>query len=476
MQQAPIRIQPNQESGADQLGNAQFQARNVVADRRGSVLKRPGVRAFGGLTEPVFAGAVSGLHVDVFGNVWVAVSAAEGAWIYRVTPAGAVAQAGFALGPKRVQFAETQAMLVLTCGDKPYKTNLVLPELVTLGGDPPQAHHIVAHGGRLLVIGDQPDANAVHFSDIAYGSATAGHETWNGVGESGFVSADASPDFNQAMHTNTNEVFVWGSRTLQVFASDEVTAYTPVAAREIGALAPYSVTKDDQAFAWIDSHGRVTTSDGRVFNIISEPITATLNTVTDLRNGIGFRVKTGATDSLVWSFPGDQRSFAYHKTGLWSQWASRNPATQNWTTLGITAAANDHATGRTVVGMSDGRVGILDATAGDDFGVQFDAYLQTGFEDRGSSQRKQCVRLDVTLRRGLNRPITDVPRLLIQWRDDEGSWSQPLHADLGALPDREIVVRYHGLGVYRRRQWKFSFLSGDPLALVQANETFEVLE
>jgi hypothetical protein len=476
-QQAPIRLFPNEEPGLEVLAGAQPSAHNVVMDRRGAVRKRPGIAQLGQLTEPLADGAITGLHVDVAGRVWAAVTDNAGAWVYRVSESGAFLSAGFMVGSDRVQWAETQAMVVAAAGNKPWRSDLEIPAMIELPGNPPQATHIVAQASRLVAMGQTPDANSVNYSDIATGAITDGHELWNGDdgSDSGPLPVNARPDYNKAMHDNTNELFVWGSSTLQVFAPDPTTTYAPVSTRELGLLAAYSVVKDDQAFSWLDNYRRIVTSDGRTFQVLSDPIKLALEGLAHPEEGFGYRCLAGPTDALVWTFPGDWRTFVYYKNGAWSEWSSWSTASGNWTKFKVTAAAQDNINGRTVVGLEDGRLGVITHDAQDDLGDEFNAFIESGFEDRGTSNRKHCQQIALTLRRGLDRPIDEVPVLRVEWRDDEGPWSDPLLTNLGALPDREIVVRYHSLGFYRRRQWRFSFLSGDPVALVRVDETFEVM-
>lgn len=473
-QQAAINFVPQIDQSSDQLGGAMPLAFNVSVDARGCVLKRPGIAQFGQLDEPLFNGAVNGLHVDANGNVWAANSGSAGANIYRVTPAGSVLSAGFVLGTSRVSFAETEAMIVAVAGDKPYRSSLVVPFIEELPGTPPRSTRVSAQAGRLVLMGTGGDSNIAHFSGYAAGSSTAGHEEWNGLGISGYVDTRAKPDLNQSMDDNTNELYIWGRNTLQVFAPDPISDYAPVSTRELGLIAPSGVVKDDQSFWWPDQYRRIVNSDGRSFSDVSAPIKTQLEGLSDIQSGYGFRCLAGVTDALAWTFPTDQRTFVYSKRGSWSEWASWSQSTQNRTKFLVTAAAADSNNGRTVVGLSDGRLGILTHDAQDDLGVQFTAHIETGFEDRGTHNRKLCRSISLTLRRGFARPLINVPSILIQWRDDEGAWSSPLSIDLGALPDREVVVHRHGLGYYRRRQWRFTFLSGDPVALVRAEETFEI--
>src|SRR5262249_41930554 len=128
-------------------------------------------------------------------------------------------------GSARPIFAETEMIVAVAGGADMQKIILGPPEsTLRLGGSPPQATHVTANQSRLLAnhLAATSSRTIVRFSDIAQGTITyAGLETWTlGVGDAGFFTAEADPDPIVALASNSNEVFTFGSKTLQVFGSD----------------------------------------------------------------------------------------------------------------------------------------------------------------------------------------------------------------------------------------------------------------
>lgn len=346
-----------------------------------------------------------------------------------------------------------------------------------LGGSPPSCTHIVANAGRLLV--NQPNGDfpgRISYSSTAFGSTITGHEEWSvGTGTAGFFTAEARPDKVVALYESTNEVFAWGTSTLQVFAPDATNVYTPLPTKEYGCMAAYSVIKRDQAFAWLDDRRRFVLSDGRSFEVLSGPIQQTLDDMATVSDCFGYRVHHGSVDCLVWTFPADGRTFAYQMEAGWSQWSGWDNAKGNFKSFEVSAHFQRPDTGLNIVGTRSGRVAALKQSAQDDLGDPIMARVDTGFLDRGTDRRKQCVSVRLVLER--SEPTgSDEPVVHVRWRDDLGPWSAPRQVSLGGSGYRTIVGQLRSLGVYRRRQWRFEFSGPETLILASATEEFEVLE
>lgn len=480
MPQERIPFVPNQESGAETLAGASPEAHNVVIDRRGAVRRRPGIATDTTLaTTTIDANGIDGLHATAGGKL-LAVSAASRT-LYEVGPNAAVNlsnTSGASLaGGARPVFAETEGLVAIASGNAPHRLVLDSGDMAALGGSPPDCTHIVANAGRLLVnqpVGDFP--GRISYSSTAFGSTTTGHEEWSlGTGTAGFFTAEARPDRVLALHESTNELFAFGASTLQVFAPDAQSVYAPLPTKEYGCMAAYSVVKRDQAFAWLDDRRRFVLSDGRSFEVLSSPIQQTLDDMSTVSDCFGYRVHHGPVDCLVWTFPTDGRTFAYQFEAGWSQWSGWDNATGNFKPFTVTAHHQRADTGLNLVGTSAGRVAALKASAQDDLGDPIVARVDTGFLDRGTDRRKQCVSLRLVLER--TEPSgSDEPVVHVSWRDDLGPWGAPRAVSLGSSGYRVVVGQLRSLGVYRRRQWRFTFSGSETLVLASATEEFEVLE
>jgi hypothetical protein len=474
---APIPFTNQQASSTDSLGGASPLALNIVSDQA-IVRRRPGLRRHAGApAEVVNDTGLAGVYVTLDGRLWAVAASGPERAIYKVSADGAdMLGASVHLhgvrGTLRPTFAETESLLVIAGGAQLQKVELATDTSARLGGNPPLATHVVANASRLLANDATVDKTKVRYSDIAQGTVTyAGHEVWdNQNGDGGFVTAEARPDPVLAIGENTNEVFVWGSGTLQVFAPDPSVVYGNVVTEENGISAPYSALKVDQQFAWLDQARRVVMGNGRGQTILSTPIQLELNQLADVSDCHAFRFLQGPRDARCWRFPTDGRTYMFQKGAGWSQWSGPRRGRFPVNCLAVNPVTSEH-----VVGLDDGRIAELTFAAEDDLGEPIEAYVQTGYVDRGSTAKKVCNCVRLKLRRGTGDGA-DGPMGWLKWRDRPGPWTGEIPIDLGSSGDVDAVIEYRSLGVYRTREWLFQFDSPGTLQLISAVEDFEILE
>jgi hypothetical protein len=80
------------------------------------------------------------------------------------------------------------------------------------------------------------------------------------------------------------------------------------------------------------------------------------------------------------------------------------------------------------------------------------------------------------MRRGSAASATTAPVCTLRYRDNLGSFSQPLTFSLGVDGDVEAIVQKWTLGVYNTRQWELSMTDPNEFVLAGAEETFTPLE
>jgi hypothetical protein len=382
-------------------------------------------------------------------------------------------------GSSRPIIAETEPLVVVACGRDAQKIEIATDTSSRLGGLDTWATHIIQNDLRLLANDSERDRTKVRYSNESIGTTDfSGHEDWavTGVrGEPGFFSAESRADRVKAIGENSNEVFVWGTGTLEVWKTDETYVYAPVgSAKEYGCIAPYSIIKDDKGFAWLDSRKRFVISDGRNLEVISDEIGATLNGITTFTDCFGYRVHEDPVDMLVWTFPTDGRTFAYQKGIGWSQWAKWDSATTNWTKFPVNCCHHRQDTDVNVVGTTDGYMGKFEMGATEDLGTRVVCYVRSGFQNRKTDARKMSNALYLGLERGETSGTEPVCSL--SWADEPGGWTTPIPISLGASGDRAPVIPLRSLGVYRKRDWKFEFSADENLKLSSVIEDFTVLE
>lgn len=476
----PIPFTNQQASGVEPLAGAGVISMNVVADPAGAVTRRPGIRTYTVAPETVVAASgIEGLFVTDDGKM-LAVSAAPGRALYRVASGSASVIAQLPTGDLRPVFAQTELLVAIAGGWDILKYERATGAASALGGTPPKASHVVAHNSRLLANDVDVNKTAVRYSGIANGNTSyAGLEDWSFAPPAGFIIAQARPDNVVAVHENTNNVFVFGTSTVQVYGPDTSanvsSVYLSEATREYGCGAAYSIIKQDQSFAWLDQYRRFVVSDGRSYKVISDPISKTLDTVTSAGDCYGYRVLTGNVDCLVWTFPTDGRTFVYQAGSGWGQWGGFDPATTGYTRLSILSHYLRQDTNLNVVGTTDGYIGELSTEALTDFGDPIRAHVETGYVSRGTDQKKHCKCVRMVFRRGTTTGATG-PQAWLSYRDEPGPWEPSIPIDLGGSTDTHPVLEFRSLGTYRRRQWRFEFTGTDELVLVSATEDFQVLE
>lgn len=495
MASAPIPFANQQATGQEPLAGAPGVAINVMVDQAGSIRRRPGIAAAPGFTSAIIdPDGISGLYATVDGSLYAVGNTPLFRQLYSVgptvaTPLGPALSDSTLAGNSRPTFAETQLLLVLAGGDAMQKIVLSSKASSRLLGSPPLATHVAASSSRLL--GNIAttsstvnfDKSVVRFSGVANGNSSyAGMEVWTEgivVGAAGHFSAESNPDSVLAVWENTNEVFCFGTRSLQVFSPDPFVSdtgipagWSPSVTRELGNSAPYSIIKINQQFAWLDDLRRFVLSDARQESVISEPIQRDLDNISTVSDCFGYRVVTGPLDSMVWTMPSDGRTFSFQKGSGWSEWMGWGDG--NFRKFAVSASCINPSTHDVLVGTVDGRIGRFSLDATDDFGVPINLRVDTGYLNRGTDDHKHCKHVYLALRRGATT-ASSRSRALLSWRDGPGPFCMPLEIELGPLGDTEIVIQLTSLGVYQRRQWRFEYSGPEHLELVRVTEEFDVL-
>ncbi len=472
----PIPFANQQASGVEPLAGAGVMAMNVVSDPSGAIFRRPGIRAYSEAPETaVSPNGILGLFATDDGRL-LALSGGTSRNLYEVEGGAVRLVAGLLAGTQRPVFAQTEMIVAIAGGREIIKYERAPRTAGPLGGTPPLATHVIAHNSRLLANDSTVDKTKIRYSSTAIGTTDySGLEDWSFAPPAGYITAEARPDNVVALWENTNSVFAFGQGTTQVYGPDASAVYLSEATREYGCGAPYSVIKQDQAFAWFDQFKRFVVSDGRSYKVISGPIEKTLETVTDPTNCFGYRVLTGNVDALVWTFPTDRRTFVYQSGAGWGQWSGWDPATTGYALFPVLSHHIRQDNSVNVVGTTDGFIGEMTFEALTDLGDPIKAYVETGYVSRGTDQRKHCKCVRFCFRRGTATGSTG-PQAFFSYRDQPGDWEPPIPIDLGGSTDTHPVLEFPSLGTYRRRQWRFEFTGTEELVLVSASEDFKVLE
>jgi hypothetical protein len=522
-----IPFAPALETSSEEIAGGAPEAFNVIVDARGTIRKRPGIAAYAVapatsvdaagilglyLTQDRVAHTsgtpnVSGTHPGILYAVGATVNAAgggnRGRNVYRIVGGTATLVGVGAVNENRLStplaiattrfprptFAETESLLVIAGGDfigkidiRPetfsapnFTTNPDYNEMSFLGGCPPLASHVFTNSSRILANDTQLDQTKVRFSDISQGIVDfSGHETWDpSPGAAGFFTAEARADYIVACAENTNDIFCFGTTSVQLFAPDGSTTFAPSITREAGCLAPYSVVKVDDKYQWLDQQTRWISSDGRQWDDMSGPIQFTLNSLVTPEDCYAYRFDESFADCVVLRFEGSAETLVMQTGVGWGRWALWVPATQSFTRFPVLCHHLRSDGGLNVVGLDDGTIRTLSLDNETDLGVPIVSHVTTGFIDRGSDNLKQTLAVRLTFKR--TPTLSAGTSCYLEWRDDLSSEWSVVELDLGVDDgDLNPVVTLRSLGVYRRRQWRFRFSDSAGLFLVKATEEFDL--
>lgn len=468
-----------QASGLEQLSGAQPLNANVMTDMGGATKLRPGIATWSGFpsTVPVFGGSAAS-PVDCmvpFGAQLIYVTRDRRLW--SLNPDTAVVTALSTLDPASVltgslrPFGQAfRTKVVFVGGGTPQSTTGSGTSAV-LGGSPPSSSSILGLATRIVVA--RNDVSGIFQWS---GLGDTGHVVWDALN---FAEAEAKPDPIQLIADNTNEMFVFGTETLQVFSPDATLGFAPGRTMNLGTISPYSVVKVDDMFAFLDRERRFVITDGRSFSdeesVLSKPIEATLRSLNTVTDCFGFRMRNDRWDAAVWMFPTDGKGFIWNRrNSQWSEWKSLD-SDGDWVTPIVSSAVFWPERNLFLVGLTTGQIAKVDSSVFQDLGMTVKADLVSGFIDHGADNYKTNNALYLRFKRGSTvQSETNIPRVLISWRDNTGPWSRPLARNLGIVGDTNPMVELRSLGVYRQRQWRIEYSGAAELALISAREDFAV--
>lgn len=475
-------IQPipfdGQKSGLEELAGGSPRFLNCVFDvdqdgKLVTVRQRPGLSEWDGFPETTpSAFAVEGMvnfgddlvYVDANRDLYAISEGTSYALSTEATPTTKLA------GTERPQLIATKTRVVAVGGGAAQKWEGTLTSLsARLGGLPPDATHITAISVRLVL--DNAEVGGEGLFQWSY-AGEANHETWDALN---YAEAEGQPDTANAIASNTNELYVWGPRSLQVFSPDPNVVFATGRTLNIGCAAPYSPVDMDEAYVWLDHLRRFVISDGRNFRNISKNLGRSLRELSVVDDAWGFRAITGQADLYGCSFPTDGQTWVWQAdANAWSQWASQDATSGELVNFAATSVYQWPEQNLVLVGREDGTIAKLDATAYTDLGTEFPVELRTGFVTRETSALKVCNGVKLVFKRGQVEAGTTAPDVLLSWRDDLGAFTQPIRMSLGNVGDTVPVMEARSLGSYERRQWRIQFSGDAPFVFIAALEDFTV--
>lgn len=484
----PIEALPfsaGQSSGLDALSGAPELMVNSLTDLSGTRRARPGISAWSEFPAAIPAASpVDGMAA--WGDYLVYATRDRRLWAIHagsVTPLSDATADSKLDGASRPQFIALRTKVAIVGGGYPEEwlgVGLAQPLGYSIPGyEPPQMAFITSLGTKL--VSSYPDPSGIirwsgngEYPSVSIGGVLyPGHEIWDALN---YIEAEARPDKLVAVADNTNELFAFGAESIQVYSPDAIQGFAPGRTMNLGLLAPYSLLKIDDMFAFLDRERRFVITDGRAFtdeqHVISKPIESVVRGLDTISDCWGFRLRSDRWDAAVWMFPTEGKGFIWdRRTRHWSEWRAWLP-TGGYTAPTITSAVYWPERNLFLVGLSSGQIAQLDQTAETDLGATIKVELVTGFVDHGTDNWKQNIAVNFVFKRGQTPQGGTAPLVNVSWRDDLGPWNKPSQFSLGVAGDYDPVLPLRSTGVYRRRQWKVEYTSTSGFAFVGAREEF----
>ena len=341
---------------------------------------------------------------------------------------------------------------------------------------PPSAFALSAIAQRLLVGNVPGSSGQIHWS-----GPLEDYGNWDyALGGASYAQAAAKPDPLVWIADNTNELFAFGTETIQVFdpASlaidvndpNVILDFAPNRTQNIGTISPYSIIAMDDNFVMLDRQRRIILTDARTYQDIGQPVSQLLRDMQSVTDCWGFRMRFGRFDCLVWMFPTDGFGLIYDNTS--SRWAEWRMGGVNEGPVTITSAYNWAEQGAFLVGLSGGTIAQLSDSSTEDLGVPIKIELISGFTTHGTQAQKHCRTMLFQFKRTW-AATAGSGHVRISRRDTQGAWQIIRDQQLESTPYPCIQIR--SLGVYRTRQWKVEYTGSDELQLVSAQEEYEIL-
>lgn len=472
MAENPIPFAAGEAAGLEEAAGASPALINLLVAADGHMRLRPGIKTWADYeTGVVTDSPVIGLTVWKDYLIFVTADRRLWAWlgvgdVVALSDTTAATQLD---GTEPPRFASDRNRVVVAGGGLVQKwegTGLS----ARLGGSPPNATHIVAIAQR-FVVAVNDNTGIIQWTPPGVGN----HETWDALS---FMEAESKSDRLVALHSTSNELFAFGTETVQVLTPDPITVFAAAQTVDVGCATAGSIVQVDGAFAWLDHTRRVAMSNGRDLNYLSTPaMDRVFKAIATIDDCWAARVLMGSHDLLLFVFPTDGRTFCYDRNSQkWCEW--RSYAAGEWDAWIAGSYLYWPDKNLHLVGLGGGIIGQLDTATYQESSGTIRAVARTGFIDHGTLARKHSIRLQLRLKRGADtNDATTPPIVEVRYRDiPGGAWSRVRRISLGAPGDTKAVQQTFALGVYEQRQWELSYTDNAELVVTAANEKFTVLE
>lgn len=436
--------------------------KNCLLTAAGSLIDRPGLSAFSTI------GSFPVIGVSYLGSVAVAVT--DNRKIYSISSAGVVTNitgSNDLEGSARPTFAQDGTYIAIAGGGTPQVWNGT-GVCTDMAGTPPDCSKIVYLDGYWI---------AIEGEDLVWAGPTSLlRATWSAAN---FFQAESSFDIPTSIAVCQREIYAFGQISVEIFQNvgdSSVPFRRALAITGVGIGADYSVVEADNSLFFFDAERNFRQFQGRnPVNISTPQIGRTIKNFTTVSDCFGYKTDLDDSFSIKWTFPTEGRTLEYdYYNKTWRE----VDGLENGVSARFRANAHVYVPNleKHLVGdYNTGKIWELTRASRTDGDNVRRLIWESGHLDHGTGNRKRNKLLRFHVKRGIGTPGGTEPMFMVQFRDDDGVWSDEIQMPLGFVGDNYHVIELRNTGIYRKRQIRLYMTDPYEFVITKVDEEVEVL-
>jgi hypothetical protein len=371
-------------------------------------------------------------------------------------------------GSGRVIFSETDDRLLMAAGGKVIQYRGDKTKI--LSKDAPESTHVAWLDGYVVI--PEKGSNRFNYSE-------------NGIYESfpalNVLSAEKKPDSINAMIVSEfSELIVGGEKSIEQFDTS-FSGDVPLIPRWAlgsGVLAPYTLVSVDNRIWGINQQREFVAFSTQLANIESKDIQRRFKAVTDWAGAWAEEVNPNEGQNFIilkvpnvmnpYGTQGMTFAFDYRKS-RWSElygWDEQEGRPTAWPGTSYAQVGNQHYVG------GKGKI----YTLGGSTGTENQRFLwRSGHLDISGSRASRVDGFRMRLKRGFSPAGARAPIVSIRVNKNNTGFGRKIRRDLGRMGEREMTLRFSGMGTAETWQFEIEVTDQGQIELVRADVLMEPL-
>ena len=329
--------------------------------------------------------------------------------------------------------------------------------------DCPGGNTVVHIDGYFIL--NRPDESAANHCEVGDGGNWVSTST---------ATAEASPDKLVAVYEHKNQLYLMGSKTIEVWYNNaNATGFAfnryPNALIQRGCGAKASPALLNGNLIWLDERGFVVMNENYNATIVSsEPVSDAIQGYSTIDDAIGFSYSDEGHLFYVLVFPTEKTCWCFDPvTSEWHERTSIDPINPPKLREFVVNCHTYHK-GLNIIGSAyDNQIHLMSGDYQDEAGnpIIRERTTQVAHSNR---DLVSIASLDLKVEAGRTPLLSgqgSEPSILMQYSKDGGyTWSSELTRSLGKQGQYDKRVRFNRLG--SGREWLFRFRMSDPVDMV----------